>query len=91
MPRCKVIRLHDRTVRPDEEAKNKIVLSPRKNSNLRNALMRVFGNDRERVNKLLEKTGGYYSLIEAELDSIQKNYSLNKVIQYDKYFRKIEK
>lgn len=90
MPRCKVIRLHDRTVRPDEEAKNKIVLSPRKNSNLRNALMRVFGNDRERVNKLLEKTGGYYSLIEAELDSIQKNCAWTKVMQYDQDFGKLE-
>ena len=90
-PRCKVVRIHDRTVRPDGKSNNNIVLSPRRKGNVKSALLRVFGNDIKKVEQILDKTNGYYSLIEAELDNAKKNYAWEKVKLRDKDFENLEK
>ena len=92
MPRCKVvIRLHDRAILPDNDAENKIVLKPRGKRNLKESLLRVYGNDSEKVEQLIERNGGYYSLIEADISSTHHKGAWEYVKTYSSDFENLEK
>lgn len=92
IPRCKVvIRLHDRAILPDNDAENKIVLKPRGKRNLKESLLRVYGNDSEKVEQLIERNGGYYSLIEADISSTHHKGAWEYVKTYSSDFENLEK
>lgn len=80
---CITIKIHDRRKKDVSNFDGNLTLRRRSMSNLSEALLRCFNNDLNKVDRLIENTNGYYSLIESRICESEMDYSWESLFKGD--------